>query len=71
MAQPQQSFIKPPPADKAKPIPYTAWALIQRDGLWVCRTMTIDGDRVVAYTDSSPDIRSGAAGLIVRGMSRP
>lgn len=67
MAQPQTSFIKQAPT---APKRFNAFAIVQSGGLWVCRTMTIEGDRIVKQEDSTPDTRAGAAGIALRGIAR-
>lgn len=46
-----------------------AYAVIQvRGGLWVARTMLIQGDRVLAFEDTEADTRNACLGRVLGAL---
>lgn len=41
-----------------------------KGGLWVSRTYLIQGDRILAYTDSEPDAKPAAVGRCMAMLRR-
>lgn len=53
-----------------KPKRFQAVAIVQVGPLWTCRTITIEGDRVVNATDDEHDTRTASAGKAIRRLAR-
>ncbi len=49
---------------------FQAFAIVRHGGLWLSRTLLIQGDRVQAYTDSEPDTKNASLGRVLGALRR-